>query len=84
MVKYVNDAVLDVPVGIRKGSPASGQHVAVVLTEDSHRQFFVSRGFVHGYSVHNETAVFLYKCDNFYPPKTDADISILDITLAID
>ena len=56
-------AVLDVAVNIRKGSPTYGQHVAVELTEDNHRQFFVPRGFAHGFAVLSETAVFQYKCD---------------------
>jgi dTDP-4-dehydrorhamnose 3,5-epimerase len=76
--------VLDVVVDIRKGSPTYGQHVAVELTEDNHRQFFVPRGFAHGFSVLSETAVFQYKCDEFYHPEADDGISILDDSLGID
>lgn len=77
-------AVLDVAVDIRKGSPTYGQHVAVELTEDNHRQFFVPRGFAHGFAVLSETAVFQYKCDNFYAPQADGGISIKDDSLGID
>ena len=84
LVRCVKGAVLDVAVDIRKGSPTYGQHVAVELTEDNHRQFFVSRGFAHGFSVLSETAVFQYKCDKFYAPEADDGISILDDSLDID
>lgn len=84
LVRCVKGAVLDVAVDIRKGSPTYGQHVAVELTEDNHRQFFVSRGFAHGFAVLSETAVFQYKCDEFYHPETDGGISILDDSLGID
>lgn len=84
LVRCVKGAVLDVAVDIRKGSPTYGQHVAVELTEDNHRQFFVPRGFAHGFSVLSETAVFQYKCDNFYAPQADGGISILDDSLGID
>ena len=66
LVRCVRGAVLDVAVDIRKGSPTFGQHVAVELTEDNHRQFFIPRGFAHGFSVLSDSAVFQYKCDNFY------------------
>lgn len=84
LVRVVKGAVLDVAVDIRKGSPTYGQHVAVELTEENHRQFFVPRGFAHGFAVLSETAVFQYKCDNFYAPEADGGISILDDTLGID
>lgn len=84
LVRCVKGTVLDVAVDIRKGSPTYGQHVAVELTEDNHRQFFVPRGFAHGFAVLSETAVFQYKCDNFYAPQADGGISILDVTLGID
>ena len=76
--------VLDVAVDIRKGSPTYGQHVAVELTEDNHRQFFVPRGFAHGFVVLSETAIFQYKCDNFYAPEADGGISIKDESLGIE
>lgn len=84
LVRCVKGAVLDVAVDIRKGSPTYGQHVAVELTENNHRQFFVPRGFAHGFAVLSETAVFQYKCDNFYAPQADGGISILDDSLGID
>lgn len=84
LVRCVNGAVLDVAVDIRKGSPTYGQYVAVELTENNHRQFFVPRGFAHGFAVLSKTAVFQYKCDNFYAPQADGGISILDNSLGID
>ena len=84
IVRCVKGAVLDVAVDIRKGSPTYGQHVAVELTEDNHRQFFISKGFAHGFSVLSETAIFQYKCDEFYHPEADGGISILDNSLGID
>lgn len=84
LVRCVKGKVLDVAVDIRKGSPTFGHHVAVELTEDNHRQFFVPRGFAHGFAVLSETAVFQYKCDNFYAPQADGGISILDASLGID
>ena len=73
-----------VAVDIRKGSPTYGKHVAVELTEDNHVQFFIPKGFAHGFAVLSETAVFQYKCDNFYHPEADGGISILDDSLGID
>ena len=84
LVRVVRGAVFDVAVDIRKGSPTYGRHVAVELTEDNHRQFFIPKGFAHGFAVLSETAVFQYKCDNFYHPEADGGISILDDTLGID
>ena len=84
LVRCVKGKVLDVAVDIRKGSPTYGQHVAVELSEDNHRQFFVPRGFAHGFAVLSETAVFQYKCDNFYAPEADGGISIKDDSLGID
>lgn len=84
LVRCVKGAVLDVAVDIRKGSPTYGKSVAVELTEDNHRQFFVPRGFAHGFSVLSEEAVFQYKCDNFYAPQADGGISIQDQSLGID
>ena len=84
LVRCVKGAVLDVAVDIRKGSPTYGQHVAVELTEENHRQFFIPKGFAHGFVVLSETAVFQYKCDEFYHPEADGGISILDESLGID
>lgn len=84
LVRCVRGTVLDVAVDIRKGSPTYGRHVAVELTEDNHRQFFIPRGFAHGFSVLSPTAVFQYKCDNFYAPQADGGIQISDDSLGID
>ncbi len=84
LVRCVRGAVLDVAVDIRKGSPTYGKYVAVELTEENHRQFFVPRGFAHGFAVLSDVAVFQYKCDNYYAPQADGGISILDDSLGID
>lgn len=84
LVRCVQGAVLDVAVDIRKGSPTYGQHVAVELTADNHRQFFIPRGFAHGFAVLSDEAIFQYKCDNFYAPQADGGINILDASLNID
>ena len=84
LVRCVKGRVLDVAVDIRKGSPTYGKHVAVELSEDNHRQFFVPRGFAHGFVVLSETAIFQYKCDNFYAPEADGGINIKDESLGID
>lgn len=84
LVRCTHGAVLDVAVDIRHGSPTFGQHVAVELTAENHRQLFIPRGFAHGFAVLSDVAVFQYKCDNFYAPQADAGISILDETLGID
>lgn len=84
LVRVVRGAVLDVAVDIRKGSPTYGQHVAVELTEDNHRQFFVPRGFAHGFAVLSDEAIFQYKCDNFYAPQSEGAIAWNDPALGID
>lgn len=84
LVRCVKGKVLDVAVDIRKGSPTYGQHVSVELSEDNHRQVFIPRGFAHGFAVLSDTAVFHYKCDNFYAPEADGGISIKDSSLGID
>ena len=84
LVRCVKGAVLDVAVDIRKGSPTYGQHVAVELTEDNHRQFFIPKGFAHGFAVLSDVAVFQYKCDEFYHPEADGGICILDESLGIN
>ena len=84
LVRCVRGRVLDVAVDLRKGSPTYGRHVAVELSEDNHRQFFVPRGFAHGFAVLSEVAVFQYKCDNYYAPEADGGISIADPSLGID
>ena len=84
LVRCVKGRVLDVAVDIRKGSPTYGKYVAVELTEDNHLQFFIPKGFAHGFVVLSDVAVFQYKCDNFYHPEADGGISILDDSLGID
>ena len=84
LVRVVKGAVLDVAVDIRKGSPTFGRHVAVELTEDNHRQFFIPRGFAHGFAVLSDEAVFQYKCDNFYAPQSEGAIAWDDPDLGID
>lgn len=84
LVRVVKGRVLDVAVDIRKGSPTFGKNVAVELTEDNHRQFFIPRGFAHGFVVLSEEAVFQYKCDNLYAPQSEGSIIWNDPTLGID
>ena len=84
LVRVIKGAVLDVAVDIRKGSPTFGQHVAVELTEENHRQFFIPRGFAHGFSVLSEEVIFQYKCDEFYHPEAEGVIAWNDTELGID
>ena len=84
LVRCVRGAVLDVAVDIRKGSPTYGRHVAVELTEDNHRQFFIPRGFAHGFSVLTPEVIFQYKCDNFYAPQSEGALAWDDPDLGID
>lgn len=84
LVRVVKGAVLDVAVDIRMGSPTFGRHVAVELTEDNHRQFFISRGFAHGFVVLSDEVIFQYKCDNFYEPESEGAIAWNDPALGID
>lgn len=84
LVRVVKGRVLDVAVDLRKGSPTYGKHVAVELTEDNHRQFFIPRGFAHGFSVLSEEAIFQYKCDNYYAPQSEGAVAWNDPDLGID
>lgn len=84
LVRVVKGRVLDVAVDIRKGSPTFGKYVAVELTEDNHRQFFIPRGFAHGFSVLSEEAIFQYKCDNLYAPESEGSIIWNDPEIGID
>ena len=84
LVRCVKGQILDISVDIRKSSPTFGKYIAVELNENNHRQLFIPHGFAHGFSVLTETAVFQYKCDNFYAPQADDGISILDQSLGID
>lgn len=84
LVRCIKGKVLDVAVDIRKGSPTFGKYVAVELSEENHRQFFVPRGFAHGFAVLSEEAVFQYKCDNFYNKASEGAVAWNDESLAID
>lgn len=84
LVRCVKGKVFDVAVDLRKGSPTYGHHVAVELSEDNHRMFFIPHGFAHGFSVLSDLAVFQYKCDDYYHPEAEGGISLLDPELAID
>lgn len=84
LVRVIKGAVLDVAVDIRKGSPTFGQHVGVELTEDNHRQFFIPRGFAHGFSVLTDEVIFQYKCDNFYAPQSEGALAWDDPDLGIN
>jgi dTDP-4-dehydrorhamnose 3,5-epimerase len=84
LVRVVKGRVLDVAVDLRKGSPTYGKHVAVELTEENHRQFFVPSGFARGFAVLSEEAVFQYKCDNYYAPQAEGALAWDDPDVAID
>lgn len=84
LVRCIKGMVLDVAVDIRKGSPTFGKYVAVELSEENHRQFFVPRGFAHGFAVLTPEAVFQYKCDNFYNKESEGAIAWNDESLGID
>lgn len=84
LVRVLQGKVLDVAVDVRKGSATFGQHVAVELSEESHTQLFVPRGFAHGFVVLSEEAVFFYKCDNYYYPPAEGGIAYNDPALAIN
>lgn len=84
LVRVVSGRVLDVAVDIRPESPTFGRHVAVELSDANHRQFFIPRGFAHGFAVLSETAVFQYKCDNYYCPEAEGGIAWDDPEIGID
>jgi dTDP-4-dehydrorhamnose 3,5-epimerase len=84
LVRVVSGRVLDVAVDIRRGSPWFGQHVSCELSGENHRQFFVPRGFAHGFAVLSEEAVFQYKCDYPYAPESEGAIAWNDPALGID
>lgn len=84
LVRVVKGEVLDVAVDIRKGSPTFGQYVSVLLSEEDKRQFFVPRGFAHGFVVLSDEAVFQYKCDAYYAPQSERAIAWNDAALNID
>ncbi len=84
LVRVIQGRVLDVAVDLRKESPTFGEHVGVELSEDNHVQFFVPRGFAHGFVVLSEEATFFYKCDNYYNKASEGGIIYNDSDLAID
>ncbi|MGL5789884.1 MAG: dTDP-4-dehydrorhamnose 3,5-epimerase [Bacteroidales bacterium] len=84
LVRVVKGKVLDVAVDIRKGSPTFGKYVAVELSEENKRQFFVPRGFAHGFVVLSDEAIFQYKCDNYYSPESEGSVAWNDPTINID
>ena len=84
LVRVVKGTVLDVAVDIRKESSTFGKYIAVELTEENKKQLFIPRGFAHGFAVLSETAIFSYKCDNFYKKEAEAGIIYNDSSLNID
>ena len=84
LVRVVEGRVLDVAVDLRDGSPTYGHHVAVELSAENKRQFFLPKGFAHGFAVLSDTAIFQYKCDDYYHPEAEGAIAWNDPTLAID
>ena len=84
LVRVIKGRVLDVAVDLRKGSPTYGKYEAVELSEDNHRQFFIPRGFAHGFCVLSDEVIFQYKCDNFYAPQREGAVRWDDADLAVD
>jgi len=84
LVRVISGKVLDVAVDLRPGSPTFGKYEAVELSGENHLQFFIPRGFAHGFSVLSEEVVFQYKCDNFYHPESEGALAWDDPDLAID
>ena len=84
LVRVLQGEVLDVAVDIRPNSPTFGQYEAVLLSGENQKQFFVPRGFAHGFLVLSETATFFYKCDNFYNKESEGGLMYNDKTVNID
>lgn len=84
LVRVTQGEVLDVAVDLRKGSATYGQYYSVLLTAENNNQFFVPRGFAHGFVVLSDTAVFQYKCDNYYNKQAEGGLHFADPELAID
>ena len=84
LVRVVSGTVLDVAVDIRHGSPTYGQHIAVELSGENHRQLFLPKGMAHGFAVLSDEVVFQYKCDEYYHPESEGAIAWDDPVLAID
>jgi dTDP-4-dehydrorhamnose 3,5-epimerase len=84
LVRVTKGEVLDVAVDVRKGSPTFGQYHGVLLSAENNHQFFIPRGFAHGFVVLSEEAVFQYKCDNYYNKQSEGGIQYADPALGID
>lgn len=84
LVRVVKGTVLDVAVDLRRNSPTFAQHVEVELTEDNHRQIFISKGFAHGFAVLSDEAIFQYKCDEYYHPESEGALAWNDPMFNID
>lgn len=84
LVRCVKGSVLDVAIDIRKGSSTYGKHVAIELSAENHLQFFIPKGFAHGYAVLSKEAIFQYKCDEFYTPQSEGGIQLMDESLGIN
>ena len=84
LVRVIRGAVWDVAVDIRKGSPTFGRHVAVTLTGENMKQFFIPRGFAHGFIVLEDNTLFSYKCDRLYCPAADRGLRFDDPALGIE
>ena len=84
LVRVGKGEVLDVAVDLREGSPTFGQYESVILNEENKRQFFIPRGFAHGFAVLSEEAIFQYKCDNYYAPESEGSVRWDDPTIGID
>ena len=84
LVRVIKGEVLDVAVDIRPDSRTFGQYEAVILSGENQKQFFVPRGFAHGFLVLSDTAVFFYKCDNFYNKESEGGTIFNDMTINID
>ena len=84
LVRVIKGKVLDVAVDLRQSSPTFGKYVSAELSEENHRQFFIPRGFAHGFLVLSEEAIFIYKVDNAYVPQAEASIRFNDETIGIE
>lgn len=84
LVRVIKGKVLDVAVDLRRSSPTFGEYVSVELSEENKRQFFIPRGFAHGFLVLSDEAIFTYKVDNGYAPQAEASIRFNDETVGID
>jgi len=84
LVRVTRGEVLDVAVDLRKKSPTFGQSFSIILSEENNQQFFIPRGFAHGFIVLSEVAVFQYKCDNYYDKASEGGLHYADPELNID